>query len=54
MSQFCYYRLVLTNHSISFDNRINWLYKRVLSLAYNDFSSSFTELLEKEKSVTIH
>ena len=54
MSQFCYYRLVLINRSISFDNRINWLYKRALSLAYNDFSSSFTELLEKDKSVTIH
>ena len=28
--------------------------KRALSLVYNDFSSSFSELLEKDKSVTIH
>ena len=28
--------------------------KTALSLVYNDFSSSFSELLEKDKSVTIH
>ena len=30
------------------------MHKRILSLVYNDFSSSFSELLEKDKSVTIH
>ena len=30
------------------------MHKRALSLVYKDFSSSFSELLEKDKSVTIH
>ena len=42
------------NHSRTLNNRINGLHKRVLSLVYNDFSSSFSELLEKYKSATIH
>ena len=41
------------NHSRTLNNRINELHKRALSLVYNDFSSSFSELLEKDKSVTI-
>ena len=42
------------NHSRTLNNRIDVLHKRALSLVYNDFSSSFSELLEKDKSVTIH
>ena len=42
------------NHSRALNNRINGLHERALSLVYNDFSSSFSELLEKDKSVTIH
>ena len=42
------------NHSRTLNNRINGLHKRALSLVYNDFSSRFSELLEKDKSVTIH
>ena len=38
------------NHSRTSNNRINGLHKRAL----NDLSSSFSELLEKDKSVTIH
>ena len=30
------------------------MHKRALSLVYNDFASGFSELLEKDKSVTIH
>ena len=30
------------------------MHKRAFSLVYNGFSSSFSELLEKDKSVTIH
>ena len=41
-------------HSRTLNNRINGLHIRALSLEYNDFSSSFSELLEKEKSVTIN
>ena len=54
MSQFGYCPLVWMNHSRTLNNRINGLHKRAFSLVYNDFSSSFSELLEKDKSVTIH
>ena len=54
MSQFGYCPLVWMNHSRALNNRINGLHKRALSLVYNDFSSSFSKILEKDKSVTIH
>ena len=41
-------------HSRTSNYCIKGLHKRALSLVYNDFSSSFSELLEKDKSVTIH
>ena len=53
MSQFFYCPLVWVNRSITLNNRINGLHKIAYSLVYNDFSSSFSELLEKDKSVTI-
>ena len=54
MSQFGYCPLTWINHSRTLNKRINGLHQRELSLVYNDFSSSFSELLEKDKSVTIH
>ena len=54
MSQFGYCPLVWMNHSRTLNNRINGLLKRAASLVYNDFSSSFPELLQKDKSVTVH
>ena len=42
------------NHSRKLNNCINDLHKRALSLVYNDFLSNFSELLEKDKSITIH
>ena len=54
MSQIGYCLLVWMNHITTQNNRINGLHKRALSLIYNDFSSSFLELLENDKSVTIH
>ena len=53
MSRFGYCSLVWMNHSRTLNNRINGLHKRALSLVYNDFSS-FSELLDKNKFVTIH
>ena len=41
-------------HSRKINNKINKLHGRALRLAYNDKSSSFRELLERDKSVTIH
>ena len=54
MSQFGYCLLVWTKHSRTQKNCINGLDKRAFSLVYNDFSSSFSELLEEEMSITIH
>ena len=54
MLEFGYCPLVWMNHSRSLNNRINTLYEGALRLVYNDFTSSFTELLKKDNSVTIH
>ena len=42
------------NNSRSLNKHINGLHERALNLIYNDFLSSFSEFLEKNKSVTIH
>ena len=54
MSQFGYCSLVWMNHSRTINNRISGWHKGALSSVYNDFSSNFLEILEKDKSVTIH
>ena len=54
MSRFGYFPLVCMNHSRSLNNRINILHERALCLVYNDFTSFFGELSEKDNSVTIH
>ena len=54
MSQIGYCPLVWKNYGRTLNNRINGLHKRALSLVYNNFPSVFSELLEKDKSVTIH
>ena len=51
--QFSYYPLVWMFRSRAPNNRLNGLYKK--ALVYNEYTtSSFTELLAKDKSVTIH
>ena len=54
MSQFSYRRLTWMCHSRNINNQINKLYECTLRLVCNDKSSSFRELLERDKSVTIH
>ena len=54
LSQFNYCPLVWMFHSRELNNRINRIHARALRLAYKDYSSSFQELLIKDKSVTIH
>ena len=54
LSQFGFCPLVWMDHSRTLNNHINGLHKRALNLVYNDFSSRFSELLEKDKSVTIN
>ena len=54
MSQFNYCQLVWMCHSRLMNNKINRLNEKCLRIVYNDKTSSFVELLEKDGSVTIH
>ena len=53
-SQFGYCLLVWMFHSRSLNNKINRIHERAVRITYNDKSSSFQKLLEKNNSVTIH
>ena len=53
-SEFGYCPLVWMFHSRKLNSRINKLHERTLRTVYQDYVSSFTELLEKDKSTTIH
>ena len=53
-SQFGYCPLVWMFHSRSLNNKINRIHERALRIKYNDKSSSFQKLLDKDNSVTIH
>ena len=52
MPQFSYCRLTWMCHSRNINNQINKLYECALRLVYNDKSSSFWELLERDELVT--
>ena len=52
--QFGYCPLVWMFHSRSLNNKIYRIHERALRITYNDKSSSFQNLLEKDNSVTIH
>ena len=41
-------------HSRGLNNKINRIHERPLRITYNDKSSSYGELLTKDRSVTIH
>ena len=53
-SQFKYCPLTWMFRSRELNNRINRLHERALRLIYNDFTTSFEQLLDKENSFTIH
>lgn len=53
-SQFSYCPLVWMFHSRELNTKINRLHERALRLVYNDFSSSFENLLDRDKSFSIH
>ena len=53
-SQFKYCPLTWMFHSRELNNRINRLHKRAVRLIYNDFTTSFEQLLDKDNSFTIH
>ena len=55
MSQFSYCRLIWMFHSRAVEHRINRIYERTLGLIYpNQYQLTFKELLEKNKTVSIH
>ena len=54
MSPFSYCPLVWMWHSRTSNSKINKLHEKILRLAYDDKQSTFEELLNKDKSVTIH
>ena len=41
-------------HSRSINNKINRIHERDLCIVYNDFKSSFKNLLEEDGTVSIH
>ena len=41
-------------HSRKLNSRVNKLHERALRIVYQDYASSFTELLEKDNSTTKH
>ena len=53
-SQFGYCPLTWMSHSRTLNKRINKIQERALRLVYNDKVSTFKQLLEKDKSVTVH
>ena len=53
-SQFSYCPLIWIFHSRTMNNKINCLHERYMYLIYRNKTSSFEELLEQDKSVSIH
>ena len=53
-SQFSYCPLICMFHSRIMNNKINRLHERCMRLIYGDKTSSFEELLDQDKSVSIH
>ena len=53
-SQFSYCLLIWMFHSIRLNNKINSIHERALRITYQDNTSSFQELLNKDNSVSIH
>ena len=54
ISHFSYCPLVSMFHSREINNKINRIHKRSLRLVYFDKTSTFKELLDKDKSVSVH
>ena len=53
-SQFSYCPLIWMFCSKKMNNKINYIHERALRLVYDDYASSFYELLRKDGSVCIH
>ena len=53
-SQFGYCPLIWMFHSRGLNNKINSIHERALRITYDDKTSTFQQLLEKDNSVSIH
>ena len=53
-SQFKYCPLTWMFHSRKSNNKINRIHERALRIVYNDYTSSFEELLDKGESFSVH
>ena len=53
-SQFRYCVIVWMFHSRTLNRRINIIHERSLRIVYEDYKSSFEELLQKDHTVTVH
>ena len=53
-AQFSYCSIIWMFHSRTLNNRINNLHERALRIVYNDHTSTFSELLERDNSFSIH
>ena len=53
-SEFGYCPLEWMFHSRKLNSRVNKLHERALRTVYQDYTSSFTELVEKDNLTTIH
>ena len=53
-SQFSYCPLIWMFHSRRLNNKINSIHERALRITYQDNTSTFQELLNKDNSVSIH
>ena len=53
-SEFGYYALIWVFPSRKLNSRVNKFHKGTLKIVYQDYASSFTELLQKDNSTTIH
>ena len=54
IAQFNYFPLVWMFHSKQLNNRINSLHEKALRITYQGRKSSFSELLNLHKSISIH
>ena len=54
ISQFNYCPLVWMFHSRKLNHRISSIHERALRVTYQDYQSTFLQLLQKDNSVTIH
>ena len=53
-SQFSYCPLIWMFCSRKMNNKINYIHQRALRLVYDDYETSFQDLLKKDNSVSIH